>query len=91
MELEVAKKLISKYTTGHAAFVTRAGVAERYYNDDNDIHYRKDRNRETPPDAEHPLDNPMRTADNKIAIGFYRLLVDQKAAYLFTAPPVFDV
>ena len=91
MDLEVAKKLISKYTTGHAAFVTRAGVAERYYNDDNDIHYRKDRNRETPPDAEHPLDNPMRTADNKIAIGFYRLLVDQKAAYLFTAPPVFDV
>ena len=91
MDLEIAKKLISKYVTGHGFFVDRAAVAERYYNDDNDIHYRKERNREQPPDAEHPIDNPMRTADNKIAIGFYRLLVDQKAAYLFTAPPVFDV
>ena len=91
MELEVAKKLISKYVTGHGYFVAQAEIAERYYNNDNDIHYREPKNREKPPTADKPIDNPMRTADNKIALGVYPLLVDQKAAYMFTAPPVFDV
>ena len=87
MELEVAKKLISKYITGHGYFVSQAEIAERYYNNDNDIHYREPKNREEPT-ANKPIDNPMRSADNKIALGFYPLLVDQKVAYMFTAPPV---
>lgn len=90
MELDAVKKLISKYITGHGYFVAQAEIAERYYNNDNDIHYREPKNRDKTPDADKPIDNPMRTADNKIALGFYPLLVDQKSAYMFTAPPVFD-
>ena len=32
----------------------------------------------------------MRSADNRIPANFYNILVNQKAAYLFTDPPVFD-
>lgn len=86
MDIEIAKKLISKYMEGHTHFVAKAKTAERYYNNDNDIHYREDKGKNS-----ESAENPMRNADNKIALGFYRLLVQQKAAYMFTAPPVFDV
>lgn len=35
--------------------------------------------------------NPMRKADNRIPRNFHGLLVNQKAAYGFTVPPVLDV
>ena len=31
MDIETMKQLIKKYEPGHATFVTRAAVAERYY------------------------------------------------------------
>lgn len=83
MDLDVAKKLINRYVTGHADFLVKDSVAERYYKTEDDIIFAKKPDDET--------DNPMRTADNRIAMSFYPLLVDQKVAYLFTAPPVFDV
>lgn len=75
------KQLVIKYEGYHAAFANRADVAARYYLGDNDIMHRKDK------DVER---EPMRLADNKIAFNFYPLLVDQKASYLFTDPPLFD-
>ena len=89
MELEVIKKLIRKYAPGHSKFVSNAAIAERYYNNDNDIHYREDK--EKAEEKGEAKVNPIRNADNKIASGFYPLLVQQKSAYMFTAPPVFDV
>lgn len=82
MDIDVARKLISKHVTGHGDFLRRNEIAKRYYETKNDILFR-----------EKPKDeiNPMRNADNRIAMGFYPLLVDQKTAYMFTAPPVFDL
>ena len=37
MDIETMKQLIKKYEPGHAAFVTRAAVAERYYRNETDI------------------------------------------------------
>ena len=37
MELEVAKKLIKKYTENHVTFENNASEAERYYRKRNDI------------------------------------------------------
>ena len=68
MDIEIAKKLISKYMEGHTHFVAKAKTAERYYNNDNDIHYREDKGKNS-----ESAENPMRNADNKIALGFYRL------------------
>ena len=34
------KQLIKKYEPGHAAFVTRADIAERYYRNETDILFR---------------------------------------------------
>lgn len=82
MDLDAAKKLIKQYIPGHTTFERQAKVAERYYRVDNDIMYCKKK------DACD--NNPMRQADNHIPHSFYNLLVDQKAAYMFTTPPLFD-
>lgn len=81
MELEAAKKLIEKYEGIDAVRLKKAEVALRYYLGDNDIMYRKPKDK-----CEEPLCN----ADNRITFNFHSLLVDQKASYMFTAPPLFD-
>lgn len=84
MDLESAKKLIKQYTTGHADFVRKCEIAERYYRNETDVlfHKRKEENEEG---------NPLRNADNRIPHNFHGLIVNQKASYAFTVPPVFDV
>lgn len=82
MEIDIAKTLIKKYVPGHSSFVLRAIEAERYYRKDNDIRHMK---------RDDGIDNPMRSADNRLPGNFHKLLVNQKASYMFTAPPIFDL
>lgn len=89
MDIEVVKKLIRKYQLGHSGFVHQAKTAERYYQNDTDLLHepdRKDRQRK-----EQEGETPLRNADNRIPFNFHGLLVNQKAAYMFTAPPLFDL
>lgn len=86
MELEAVKQLIDKYMGRHAAFVANAVTAKRYYEGKNDITL----NGKKPQDCDNDCPNPLRHADNRIAFNFHGLLVDQKASYLFTSPPLFD-
>lgn len=81
------KQLIKKYESGHAAFVMQAEIAKRYYRNEADILYR-DKQKE---EEKEETDNPLRNADNRIPRNFHGLIVNQKAAYAFTAPPLFDV
>lgn len=83
MELEIARKLIKKYTSGHSSVVLRIEEAERYYRKRNDIKYAKKKDDDN-------AENPLRTADNRVASNFYKLLVNQKAAYAFTEGVRFD-
>ncbi len=83
MELEVAVKLIEKYVPGNTGFIQKANTAYRYYRKKNDILYAEK--------EEENGENPLRNADNRIPSNFYKLLVNQKAAYMFTSPPLFDV
>ena len=85
MDLETIKKVIKRYTTGHADFIVSATTAERYYRNKNDILKNK------PRPEEDDTENPLRNADNRIPRNFHGLLVNQKAAYMFTAPPLFDI
>lgn len=85
MDLETIKKVIKRHTTGHAEFITSAATAERYYRNKNDILKNK------PKKQDEDTENPLRNADNRIPRNFHGLLVNQKAAYLFTAPPLFDI
>ena len=85
MDIETMKNLIKKYEAGHTDFVVRAEIAERYYRNETDILYppkRKD---------EDEAEKPLRNADNRIPRNFHGLIVNQKASYAFTAPPLFDV
>lgn len=84
MELDVMKKLIKKYEHGHVDYVLRAETAERYYRNETDILFREK-------EGEDEEGNPLRNADNRIPRNFHGLIVNQKASYAFTAPPLFDV
>ena len=86
MKIEAIKKLIKKYSAGHMEFTRKAETAKRYYENKNDILYKKKIH-----DKDDDSENPLRNADNKISTNFYGLLVNQKAGYMFTAPPLFDV
>lgn len=85
MELEVMKKLIKKYEPWHTEFVLKAMRAERYYRNETDILAPKPKENDTKDE------NPLRNADNRIPRNFHGLIVNQKAAYMFTAPPLFDI
>ena len=85
MDMEVIKKLIRKYQVGHSDFMAKAEVARRYYENETDILF--------PPlkEEREKKEKPLRNADNRIPFNFHGMLVDQKAAYMFTAPPIFDL
>ena len=83
MKLEVMKKLIKKYEPGHIDFVLSVDTAERYYRNETDVLFSKKDTDEK--------NKPLRNADNRIPRNFHGLIVNQKAAYMFTAPPLFDV
>jgi SPP1 family phage portal protein len=85
MDIEVIKKLIKKYQPGHSAFVMKALKARDYYKNKTDILL------EEPNEKREKEENPMRNADNRIPFNFHGLLVNQKASYMFTAPPLFDL
>lgn len=84
MELEVMKKLIKRRQREHRMLVRESLQAERYYRKKNDILKRGVR-------STSGYDNPLRAADNRIPSNFYNILVNQKAAYMFTEPPTFNV
>ena len=85
MDIEVIKKLIRKYQVGHTDFVRQIAKARAYYRNETDIMF--------PPLKEEREKNekPLRNADNRIPFNFHGLLVNQKASYMFTAPPLFDL
>ena len=84
-KLAGAKKLLETFIAGHINFAMADATARRYYANQNDILNEK-KKREA--DKEKP---ELRNADNRIPSAFHSLLVDQKAGYMFTSPPSFDV
>ena len=82
MDIKIIKKLIEKHTYKHTDFIQKALEGRRYYEGNTDILYKKSIGEE--------IDNPLRNADNRISTNWHGLLVDQKAAYMFTYPPTFD-
>lgn len=84
MDIGVIKQLIKKYQPGHTAFVRKSVQARDYYENKTDILAKK-------PKDKKDEEKPLRNADNRIPFNFHGLLVNQKAAYMFTAPPLFDL
>lgn len=87
MDIEVIKKLIKKYVPMHTNFVEKSMKARDYYENRTDILL-------GPPTKKEKTDqegNPLRNANNRIPFNFHGLLVNQKASYMFTAPPLFDI
>ncbi len=89
MDIEVVKSLIKKHTRGHSDFIIKADEADRYYRNETDVLREKSKKEKQEKGEEGKT--PLRNADNRIPFNFHGLLVNQKAAYMFTAPPVFDL
>ena len=85
MDMENFIRLIRLYEPEHAEYVKHCMTAQRYYKSDNDILLKP------PPDRDEKDGTPLRNADNRVPSGFHGLLVNQKASYIFTAPPTFDI
>ena len=83
MDIEGFKKLVKKYEPLHDAFVNDAMTGERYYKNGSDILFGRKK--------EDGEGNALRNADNRIPRNFHGLLVNQKASYAFTVPPLIDV
>lgn len=83
MEIDVLKALLREYDAEYEAKKVAADLGERYYKNDTDVMHI-----ETKTDDEG---DPLHNADNRIPGGFHRLLVKQKAAYMLTYPPMFDL
>lgn len=79
--IEVVKTLIKQKAVQHRQHIRRCQEADRYYRNENDILHTGVRSGDN---------DPLRNADNRIPRNFHGLLVNQKAAYMFTAPPLFD-
>ena len=77
------KELLSQYMPGHAIYMVKCDIADRYYRNQSDVLYG--------PKKEDEEGHPLRNADNRIPRNFHGLIVNQKAAYAFTTPPTFDV
>ena len=77
------KELLSQYMPGHAMYMIRCDIADRYYRNKSDIFYGDEKKDEE--------GHPLRNADNRIPRNFHGLIVNQKAAYAFTTPPTFDI
>lgn len=87
IELEQFKKILERYKSKHDKYIEQCEVAKRYYAHKNDI-----LNDSAPANRnKHKEDNPLRAADNRIPHDYHAQLVNQKASYLFSYPPTFDV
>lgn len=87
MEIEVVKKIIKRHQLQLEKVISKTEVAERYYENENDILKLKNPVEKKSDDT----NNPLRNADNRISHPWHQLLVDQKASYTMAVPPTFDV
>lgn len=85
MDIETIKRLVKKYQSGHTEFIAGAEKARNYYKNKTDILIGE------PKKKEGQEERPLRNADNRIPFNFHGLLVNQKASYMFAAPPLFDL
>lgn len=79
LELTEIQKIINDDTDRREKILT----AKRYYDNENDIK----KIGVVPSDSS----DPIRNADNRISHNFHQLLVNEKAAYMFTYPVIFDL
>ena len=86
MELSQVRKIIKNSETELTQLISRAETANRYYDTENDILFDKKTE-----EKEQNEKSALRNADNRVCSSWYPLLVDQKNAYIFTYPPLFDV
>lgn len=91
-DLKAIRKLIENTESQYKAFAVSAQQGFDYYGNKDDI-------KRTGAAAIDEINgylkkkgaNPLRSADNRVSLNRHKIVVDQKAGYLFTVPPSFDL
>ena len=91
-DLKAIRKLIENTESQYKAFAVSAQQGFDYYSNKDDI-------KRTGAAAIDEINgylkkkgaNPLRSADNRVSLNRHKIVVDQKAGYLFTVPPSFDL
>lgn len=91
-DLKVIRKLIESTESQYKAFAASAQQGFDYYGN-------KDKIKDTGAAAIEEINgylkkkgaNPLRSADNRVSFNKHKIVVDQKAGYLFSVPPSFDL
>lgn len=91
-DLAVIRKLIDGTESQYKAFAATAQQGFDYYGNQDNI-------KRTGAAAIDEINgylmrkgaNPLRSADNRVSLNRHKIVVDQKAGYLFTVPPSFDL
>lgn len=86
MTTEKKRKLLEKAVAKHQRFVDQSLTAKAYYRNRNDVKRGISLGEKTGLGK-----NPLRFADNRISHNWHNLLVNQKASYLFSYTPIFDL
>lgn len=86
MDLNQIKSILKPLVEKQGKKNKKIEVAEQYYQNINDIETVID-----PAKLADTAENPLRAADNRVSHNWHQLLLDQKAGYGFTVPPIFDV
>lgn len=91
-DLKVIRKLIENTESQYKAFADTAQQGFDYYSNKDDI---KRKGAAAIDEINGYLAkkgaNPLRSADNRVGLNKHKIVVDQKAGYLFTVPPTFDL
>lgn len=91
-DLAVIRKLIESTESQYKAFAATAQQGFDYYGNQDNI-------KRTGAAAIDEINgylkkkgaNPLRSADNRVSLNRHKIVIDQKAGYLFTVPPSFDL
>lgn len=90
MDIEILKKLIKQNKAKHSEFVCNYAKSKNYYMNKPDIVFSSSKSLYDGINGE-TLENPLRNANNHVPFNFHGLLVNQKASYMFTKAPSFDL
>lgn len=91
MDIEIVKKLIKENKARAIEFAAKYEKAVNYYKNKPDFVLETKKLKDGYHKSKGEVVNPLRNADNRIGINYHGLLVNQKASYMFTSPPLFDV
>lgn len=90
MDLDTARKVFEQSDIDLVKRDHRYKESKRYYHNRNDIVLKSKKQKSEADEQTDKPDNPLRMHDSRVSSNFLQLLIDQKAAFGVSRPPMID-